>query len=134
MIAIVVPKGSTIDQICGPRSSYDVIRRIVINNKLRLRSGTPKGNLYQVENRALVPKAATSQSERSRPLSYASVRVVHSICKDIPCLERALLSRDRDRQSVEAARWVKRSTTVHEVSVHLGAHTARSVKVNHHQM
>ena len=40
-----------------------------------------------------------------------SVRVVHPICKDIPCLERALLSRDRDRPSVEA-RWVKRSTTV----------------------
>ena len=40
----------------------------------------------------------------------------------------------KNRQSVEAARWVKRYTTVHEVLVHLGAHTARSVKVNHHQM
>ena len=74
MIAIVVPKGSTIDQICGPRSSYDVIRRIVINNKPRLKSGTPKGNLHQVENGALVPKAAISQSEKSRPLSYVTGR------------------------------------------------------------
>ena len=27
-VALVVPKGSTVDQICGPRDSYDVLKRI----------------------------------------------------------------------------------------------------------
>ena len=72
MIAIVVPKGSTIDQICGPRYSYEVIKRIVLTSRPRLKGGGSKGDSQQVESSAFAPKASMNQFEKPRPLSYVT--------------------------------------------------------------
>ena len=72
MIAVVVPKGSTIDQVCGPRDSYDVLKRILLPSRPAHESVATKCDSPQVVNSALAPKALKGESDKSRPPSYVT--------------------------------------------------------------
>ena len=72
LIAIVVPKGSTIDHICGPRDSYEVTKRILLTSRPIQKGGVAKGDSQQVESSALAPKALINQSDKPQPPSYVT--------------------------------------------------------------
>ncbi len=72
MIAVVVPKGSTIDQVCGPRDSYEVLKRILLPSRPTQEGAVTKCDSPQVESSALAPKALKDESDKSRPPSYVT--------------------------------------------------------------
>ena len=77
-VALVAPKGSTVDQICGPRDSYDVLKRFPLQcvpaQKRIVTSVDPPKN----SNVGIAPKPRDDGAGQQRARSYANGRAPES--------------------------------------------------------